>query len=128
MLTEVLCMLAFCVIVILVEFIWHYSMYDLIDAVCVEFTSSRGGYQGQKYYPATYEYEIDGEKYSTYAEAIWKPKVDVPCKLFVGKKNRNKIVPYTSVMKIVWLCVFACVLGMIALIGGIAVGYYPELW
>lgn len=82
-----------------------------MEAVCVEFTSRRGGYEGQKYYPATYEYEIDGQKYSTYTEAIWKPKKGVPCKLFVGKKNRNKVVPYSSVMKLI---VIASVCGLVS--------------
>ncbi len=103
--------LAFFIILIAVELIWHYARYDVVEAVCVEFTSRRGGYEGQKYYPATYEYEIDGQKYSTYTEAIWKPKKGVPCKLFVGKKNRNKVVPYSSVMKLI---VIASVCGFVS--------------
>ena len=71
--------LAFFIILIAVELIWHYARYDVVEAVCVEFTSRRGGYEGQKYYPATYEYEIDGQKYS-YMEAEKRCAMQIVCR------------------------------------------------
>jgi hypothetical protein len=116
--------LAFFIIATMIQLTWYYTQYDVVKAVCVEFTSRRGGYEGQKYYPATYEYEIDGQKYSTYAEALWKPKEGEPCKLFVHKKRRDKIMPYANIMGMLKIAAVSSGVCIILIIYCCVSGYY----
>ena len=116
--------LAFFVIATMIQLTWYYTQYDVVKAVCVEFTSRRGGYEGQKYYPATYEYEIDGQKYSTYVEVLWKPKEGEPCKLFVHKKRRGKIMPYANIMGMLKIAAVSSGVCIILIIYCCVSGYY----
>ncbi|MGN0408230.1 MAG: hypothetical protein ACI4EJ_08215 [Bacteroides sp.] len=115
--TELIEIIAIFTTIIIIMAVYHVFAYELTDAVCVSFKDGYRGYEGTKFYPATYEYEIDGEKHSAYAEAIWKPKPGRKCKVFVHRKDRNKIVPYSSVVELVTIALIIIILCLISLIG-----------
>lgn len=115
--TELIEIIAIFTTVIIIMVVYHVFVYEFTDAVCVSFKDGYRGYEGTKFYPATYEYEIDGEKHSAYAEAIWKPKPGRKCKVFVHRKDRNKIVPYSTVVEVVAISLGTVALCLISLIG-----------